>query len=79
MRAFLFGFLTAILLMVAMAIGGLVMVGRALAIEDPLTNADVIVAISGDTGARTEMAVSLWKGSERRSSCSQAARSTRNQ
>jgi uncharacterized SAM-binding protein YcdF (DUF218 family) len=61
MRAFLLGFLTAVLLMFAMAIGGLVMVGHALAVEDPLAKADVIVAISGDTGPRTEMAISLWK------------------
>ena len=61
MRAFLLGFLTAILLMFAMAVGGLVMVGHALAVEDPLANADVIVAVSGDSGPRTEMAVSLWK------------------
>ena len=61
MRAFLLGFLTAIVLMVVAALAGLVMVGHALAIEDPLAPADVIVAVSGDKGPRTEMAVSLWK------------------
>ena len=30
-------------------------------VEDPLTHADVIVALSGDTGARTETAVDLWR------------------
>jgi uncharacterized SAM-binding protein YcdF (DUF218 family) len=30
-------------------------------VEDPLVPADVIVALSGDTGARTETAVDLWR------------------
>jgi uncharacterized SAM-binding protein YcdF (DUF218 family) len=30
-------------------------------VEDPLRPADVIVALSGDTGARTETAVDLWR------------------
>ena len=61
MRGFLLGFFTAVLLMVVLALVSPVAVGHWLAIEDPLANADVIVAISGDNGPRTEMAVSLWK------------------
>lgn len=30
-------------------------------VEDPRTRADAIVALSGDTGARTETAVDLWR------------------
>ena len=61
MRAFVLGFLTAVILMFVSALAGLVVIGHALAIEDPLSPADVIVAVSGDNGPRTEMAVSLWK------------------
>jgi len=39
----------------------LVGVGHWLDITDPLAKADAIVAISGDTGARAETAITLWK------------------
>ena len=61
MRGFLLGFFTAILFMFVLALLSPVMVGHWLAIEDPIANADVIVAISGDNGPRTETAVNLWK------------------
>ncbi len=61
MRAFLLGLLTGVLLAVAVAGGSLVAVGHALAVEDPLAKSDVIVAVSGDNGPRTETAVALWK------------------
>jgi uncharacterized SAM-binding protein YcdF (DUF218 family) len=38
-----------------------VLVGHVLEVEDPLRHADAIVALSGDTGARTDTAVDLWK------------------
>jgi len=60
-RAFLLGLLTGVLLAVAVAGGSLVAVGHALAVEDPLAKSDVIVAVSGDNGPRTETAVALWK------------------
>jgi len=37
------------------------LIGHALDVEDPLRHADAIVAVSGDTGARTVTAVDLWK------------------
>lgn len=61
MRGFFFGVLTGAILMLVATVGGLVMVGHALAVEDPLVRSDVIVAVSGDTGPRTAMAVELWK------------------
>ena len=61
MRAFFLGFFTAILLMFVLALASPVIVGHWLAIEDPLANADVIVAVSGDSGQRTATAVDLWK------------------
>ncbi|MDQ2952883.1 MAG: YdcF family protein [Chloroflexota bacterium] len=61
MRSFLLGLLTGILLMLIAGLAGLVMIGHALAPSDPLARSDAIVAISGDTGLRTETAVSLWK------------------
>src|SRR5437868_7136403 len=61
MRSFLFGLLTGIVLMVAVAVGSLVLIGHALAVSDPLRKSDVIVAVSGDAGPRTEAAVELWK------------------
>jgi uncharacterized SAM-binding protein YcdF (DUF218 family) len=39
----------------------LVGVGHWLDVTDPLAKADAIVAISGDTGARAETAITLWK------------------
>lgn len=61
MRGFIVGLLIGIVLTVALGVFALAAVGHALAIEDPLEKADAIVAISGDTGARTSTAVSLWK------------------
>jgi len=43
------------------ALAGLMAVGHFLAVEDPLAQADAIVALSGDQGARTATAVDLWK------------------
>jgi len=60
-RGFLLGVLTGAILMLAAGVGGLVMVGHVLAVEDPLAKSDVIVAVSGDTGPRTATAVELWK------------------
>jgi uncharacterized SAM-binding protein YcdF (DUF218 family) len=57
MRRFLFGVLTGIAVTCALLVG----IGHVLDVEDPLKPADVIVALSGDTGARTETAVDLWK------------------
>src|ERR1700704_571146 len=57
MRRFLGGFLTGIAVTCAFFAG----IGHVLDVEDPLGPADVIVALSGDTGARTETAVDLWK------------------
>jgi uncharacterized SAM-binding protein YcdF (DUF218 family) len=39
----------------------LVGIGHWLDVSDPLAKADAIVAISGDTGARAETAIALWK------------------
>jgi len=56
-RRFLLGFLLGALSIVAL----LVAVGHWLDLSDPLGHADAIVAISGDTGARAESAIALWK------------------
>jgi len=56
-RRFLFGFLLGAISIVAV----LVAIGHWLDVSDPLAKADAIVAISGDTGARTETAIALWK------------------
>jgi uncharacterized SAM-binding protein YcdF (DUF218 family) len=61
MRTFLLGVLTGVVLAVAVGVGSLAAIGHALAVEDPLPRADVIVAVSGDNGPRTETAVALWK------------------
>lgn len=61
MRTFLLGLVTGALLAATSGIVALALIGHALAVEDPLAKADVIVAISGDTGSRAEMAVSLWQ------------------
>ena len=57
MRRFLLGFLLGALTIVALLVG----VGHWLDLTDPLAHADAIVAISGDTGARAESAIALWK------------------
>jgi uncharacterized SAM-binding protein YcdF (DUF218 family) len=60
-RGFIVGLLIGIVLTIALGVFALAAVGHALAVEDPLEKADAIVAISGDTGARTNTAISLWK------------------
>ncbi len=57
MRRFLAGFVIG----VAATLGGLSGLGHLLDVEDPLARADAIVALSGDTGARTATAVQLWR------------------
>lgn len=57
MRRFVIGFLAGIVTTVLVLAG----IGHLLDIEDPLAPADAIVALSGDTGARMETAVDLWK------------------
>ena len=57
MRRFLLGFLVGAISIVAVLVG----IGRWLDLTDPLAKADAIVAISGDTGARVESAIALWK------------------
>jgi uncharacterized SAM-binding protein YcdF (DUF218 family) len=42
-------------------LAALVGIGHWLDVTDPLSKADAIVAISGDTGARAESAIALWK------------------
>jgi uncharacterized SAM-binding protein YcdF (DUF218 family) len=56
-RRFLLGFLLGVICIVAILVG----VGHWLDVTDPLSKADAIVAISGDTGARAETAIALWK------------------
>jgi uncharacterized SAM-binding protein YcdF (DUF218 family) len=61
-RRFLLGFfLGAITVVPVLSFAALVAVGHWLDVSDPLTKADAIVAISGDTGARTQSAIALWK------------------
>ncbi|HLZ48012.1 MAG TPA: YdcF family protein [Candidatus Limnocylindria bacterium] len=57
MRRFFAGFLAGIAATCLFFAG----IGHVLDVEDPLRPADVIVALSGDTGARTETAVDLWR------------------
>lgn len=57
MRRFFAGFITGIVATAILLAG----IGHVLDVEDPLRPADVIVALSGDTGPRTETAVDLWK------------------
>lgn len=57
MRRFLLGFLMGAISIVVVLVG----IGHWLDVSDPLAKADAIVAISGDTGARTDTAVALWK------------------
>jgi uncharacterized SAM-binding protein YcdF (DUF218 family) len=56
-RRFLLGFLLGVISIVVLLLG----VGHWLAVTDPLEKADAIVAISGDTGARADSAIALWK------------------
>ena len=57
MRRFFFGVLVGAISIVAVLVG----IGHWLDLTDPLAKADAIVAISGDTGARVESAIALWK------------------
>src|SRR5256885_16581606 len=57
MRRFFLGFV----LGAASILAALVGIGHWLDVSDPLAKADAIVAISGDTGARAETAIALWK------------------
>ena len=61
MRAFVLGLVSGAVLMLGVGLGSLALVGHTLAVSDPLRKMDVIVAISGDAGPRTETAVRLWK------------------
>lgn len=61
MRGFFVGLLVGIFLTVGLGVFALAAVGHALAVEDPLEKADAIVVISGDTGARADTAIALWK------------------
>lgn len=61
MRGFIVGLLIGIVLTGGLGVFALAAVGHTLAVEDPLQKTDAIVAISGDTGARTSTAISLWK------------------
>jgi uncharacterized SAM-binding protein YcdF (DUF218 family) len=56
-RRFFLGFLIGAISVVAVLVG----LGHWLEVTDPLAKADAIVAISGDTGARAETAIALWK------------------
>ncbi len=61
MRRFLAGVLVGILLSVGTRLTAFLLLGSWLAVEDPLEKVDAIVAISGDTGARADTAITLWK------------------
>lgn len=61
MRKFLAGVLIGILISVGTGLTAFLLIGSWLAVEDPLEKVDAIVAISGDTGARADTAVTLWK------------------
>jgi uncharacterized SAM-binding protein YcdF (DUF218 family) len=61
MRKFLAGVLIGILLSVGTALTAFLLIGSWLAVEDPLEKVDAIVAISGDSGARVDTAITLWK------------------
>ena len=56
-------FLRGVIVGTAVALGGLILIGHLLDVEDPLAKADAIVALSGDAGPRTDTAVDLWKRS----------------
>src|SRR2546428_2668928 len=57
MRRFFLGFILGAASIVALLVG----IGHFLDVADPLTKADAIVAISGDTGFRAVTAIGLWK------------------
>jgi len=61
MRRFFAGVLVGILLSVGTGLTAFLLIGSWLAVEDPLEKVDAIVAISGDTGARADTAITLWK------------------
>src|SRR5258708_9715989 len=61
MRKFLAGVLIGVLLSVGTGLTAFLLVGSWLAVEDPLEKVDAIVAISGDTGARADTAITHWK------------------
>lgn len=61
MRRLLAGFIAGFLSGIVTACVLLVVIGHVLDVEDPLQHADAIVALSGDSGARTATAVDLWK------------------
>jgi uncharacterized SAM-binding protein YcdF (DUF218 family) len=56
-RRFLLGFLLGAASILLVLVG----IGHWLDVSDPLAKADAIVAISGDTGARADSAIALWK------------------
>jgi uncharacterized SAM-binding protein YcdF (DUF218 family) len=61
MRGFVIGTVVDIVATVGLGVFALAAVGHALAVEDPLEQADAIAAISGDSGARADTAIALWK------------------
>jgi len=61
MRKFLVGVLVGVLLSVGTGLTAFLLIGSWLAVQDPLEKVDAIVVISGDTGARADTAVTLWK------------------
>ena len=61
MRKFFAGVLIGILLSVGTALTAFLLIGSWLAVEAPLEKVDAIVAISGDSGARVDTAITLWK------------------
>jgi uncharacterized SAM-binding protein YcdF (DUF218 family) len=61
MGRFVAVFLKGLVVTLAAGLVGLASVGHVLQVEDPLAQADAIVAISGDTGPRVRTAVDLWK------------------
>ena len=61
MRRLVAGFVSGFITGIAVTCAVLVAIGHVLDVEDPLKKADAIVALSGDTGARTATAVDLWK------------------
>jgi len=54
-------FLQGVVVGAAAVLVGLLGIGHWLEVTDPLVKADAIVAISGDTGARVDTAIALWK------------------
>src|SRR6266545_89124 len=61
MRRFFLGVLVGVALSIGTGVVAFLYIGTWLAVEDPLAKSDAIVAISGDTGARAETAIALWK------------------